>query len=419
MALFAYPAAILDRNLSYLALNEAHAALNGKSQHDHLRRPISEVAPALSAHLDRNFKQVLESGIPLLDRRVLLGHAQEMGTVQPWFVSVAPLQNASAVPAALLFTCREERSASLQLPSSLGDLGARLFQLSTDIAKAQSVQDVVHLILAQALPIIGAIAGGLSLLTDDRTALKVLGASGYDFALIRAWPAVPLSLSIPATDAVQERQSLFLTFPEVQAHYAQAADTPSYAEQAHVALPLMVDDQVIGALTLNFPDRVRFTQGEQNVMTALADNCAQAIVRLQRQESERAERQALEEGATLFRTVFSEASIGVAMVDPRLRIGESNPAFAQLTGLSQVPGTSLMQEGHGLRELGVMVATVRQTRRSMLRQPLLINRQGGAEETLLVDCLPMVNGQGVLTGAACLLRAPFLVEPGLPSRTDT
>jgi len=149
---------------------------------------------------------------------------------------------------------------------------------------------------------------------------------------------VPLTLGIPATQAVNEARALFLTWEDVQTHYPELSGAPTYANMAHVALPLMQDDVVLGCLSLSFGEREAFTPAEQRVMTALAAACAQTITALRSREAEQGAQMAQERTAAFLDSVLASVPTGVAFVDLRLRFLHVNAAFAAYTGRGAVGG---------------------------------------------------------------------------------
>lgn len=57
----------VDRDLRYLRVNEALAALNGKPREEHIGRTVAEVMPAYAATVEPLLRQVLDTGQPILN----------------------------------------------------------------------------------------------------------------------------------------------------------------------------------------------------------------------------------------------------------------------------------------------------------------------------------------------------------------
>ena len=392
--------AVLDRRSRYVALSAAHAQANARSLDDHLGRTVEEMAPSLAYPLGRLLTRVFDSGQALQGERVIRDIPGEPGQVQAWTVDLLPVpgEAGKAALVCVLFTSAEQRRAAMER-SSIPD---RLWELALTLHRAPSVPAVVHTIMEEAVPTTGALAAGLSLLNEDRSALKVLGATGYDAATLHAWPSVPLTLGIPATQAVNEARALFLTWEDVQSLYPELSSAPTYADMAHVALPLMQDDVVLGCLSLSFGDRGAFTPGEQRVMTALAAACAQTITALRSREAEQAARIDQERTAAFLDSIMSRTPAGVAFVDLRLRFLHVNAAFAAYTGreaaaLPEVPWKDALPDW---AEVLTALAIARQTRAASHHQ-LTVSQPDGTRAPVEVNVSPVVSAQGHLLALKC------------------
>jgi PAS domain S-box-containing protein len=62
----------LDRDLRYMRINDALAAINGRSAQDHIGRSIKEIMPEASA-LEPQLRSLLETGEPLRDLEMVAG----------------------------------------------------------------------------------------------------------------------------------------------------------------------------------------------------------------------------------------------------------------------------------------------------------------------------------------------------------
>ncbi|MFD1734441.1 GAF domain-containing protein [Deinococcus malanensis] len=335
--------AVVDRNLRYVALNTRHADANARPLTEHLGVSVDQVAPSLAFPLHRLLKDVFDTGQPALGRRLVRDNPQQPGQVLAWSVDALPVRNAAGAVTAvcLLFTAPPEEGHA----GPTGRIPDRLWALTKTLPTSRSLDDVIRLVMDEAVPTTGAVAAGLALLDEDRTLLKVLGASGYDAVTLHTWPTVPLTLPIPATTAVQEGRALFLTWSDVQEQFSQAATRPTYQGQAHVALPLMQEEVSLGCLTLSFPDRVPFTLAEQTVMGALAETCAQTITSLRLRDAERLARSESQRTAAYLDSVLERSPNGVAFLDVKLRFVRVNAPFAVFSRR----GCRIIRERRGVR----------------------------------------------------------------------
>src|SRR5439155_24581841 len=59
--------AYFDRDLRFVAVNRSLAEINGVPAEEHVGRRVSEVVPGMDASVERDLRQVLETGRALLD----------------------------------------------------------------------------------------------------------------------------------------------------------------------------------------------------------------------------------------------------------------------------------------------------------------------------------------------------------------
>ncbi|WP_045233711.1 PAS domain-containing protein, partial [Deinococcus pimensis] len=79
---------------------------------------------------------------------------------------------------------------------------AALYEVTARLARADTVEDVTHVILTDGLCALGAGRGAVSIVEDGGQYLRVLASRGYDDHLMDAWSRVPLTLATPAAQAV-------------------------------------------------------------------------------------------------------------------------------------------------------------------------------------------------------------------------
>jgi PAS domain S-box-containing protein len=87
--------AFLDRELRYVRINEALAQLNGVPVKDHIGRTVAEVLPEVADVVVPMFRQVLETGEPLLNWELSGETAAAPGEQRYWHETVYPVTNAA------------------------------------------------------------------------------------------------------------------------------------------------------------------------------------------------------------------------------------------------------------------------------------------------------------------------------------
>jgi PAS domain S-box-containing protein len=87
--------AILDRDLRFVRLNQRLAEINGLSIADHVGRTVREIVPDLAATVEPLFRQVLETGEPLLGLEITGETAAQPGVQRTWIENWYPLKAAT------------------------------------------------------------------------------------------------------------------------------------------------------------------------------------------------------------------------------------------------------------------------------------------------------------------------------------
>ncbi|MGH2820447.1 MAG: PAS domain-containing protein [Actinomycetota bacterium] len=86
-----------DRELRYVRLNEALAAMNGPTVEEHLGRRLREVIPDLAGTLEPLYGRVLDTGEPVIDIEVSGETPAQPGRRRYWQASYYPIFEAEAV----------------------------------------------------------------------------------------------------------------------------------------------------------------------------------------------------------------------------------------------------------------------------------------------------------------------------------
>ncbi len=108
---------------------------------------------------------------------------------------------------------------------------------------------------------------------------------------------------------------------------ARRAGADELGRRASCALPLHLNGEVIGALTIYAPEPSDFSAVKVALLTELADDLSYGIGRLR-------DGVALKASEERFRALASEAPIGIAEMSPVALIDYANPRLAEITGRS-------------------------------------------------------------------------------------
>jgi signal transduction histidine kinase/CheY-like chemotaxis protein len=183
---------------------------------------------------------------------------------------------------------------------------SQLQGLSSRLAEATSVEQVMGAFFHQGLAPLGAAAGSVCLLDTAGEALEIVQAMGYSEDLLKSWKLIPLSAPLPLAEAVRERRPIWMpSRTDWATRYPLLAAPTRY--RAAAALPLVANGRALGAIGLSFDEERPFSEDDRAFFTAVAHACAQAIDRAHLYEEERLAHEQVRAAAARLQ-VLAEAS---------------------------------------------------------------------------------------------------------------
>ena len=155
----------------------------------------------------------------------------------------------------------------------------RLRRVAAALSESLAPERVVEVVLEQALPIVGADAAGFALVTDARDALELIASRGYAAQGIEPWKRMSLDRSLPLTDSVRSAEAIWSeSLESLVDDYPDLADAGiPFASLA--AIPLVVEGETIGAISLSYRTAHDFTADERTFLLSVAHEAAQALAR--------------------------------------------------------------------------------------------------------------------------------------------
>jgi PAS domain S-box-containing protein len=207
----------------------------------------------------------------------------------------------------------------------------RLQSLTSAFVRALRHEDVGVVVTGQMREAVGAVAGGLLLLSPDGRELEMVHVTGWERHedVVSAWRTFPATPGIPAVDAMESGSILTIeSMDEFRARYPEIAPLMErVGYPAYAVIPLEIDGRPIGALNYNFAEDHRFTDEERSFLTVLGRQASQAINRTNLFAAE-AEARRLAEAASVqaeaareeARAAYTEAA---ATRDEATRLAES------------------------------------------------------------------------------------------------
>ena len=173
----------------------------------------------------------------------------------------------------------------------------RLYELNAGLSEAVSVNAVARVIVHQGKAVVGSSAASVAIVVDGGRSFQTLYSEDLPREVADSWQRFRASDGLLSTKALHTRQPVFVTsFAEWQKQFpgsAAAAADGGYASSA--SLPLLIENSVVGVLTLNFTAPVNFDAGYTALLRSVAQHCAQALDRARLYESTQAARTAAEE----------------------------------------------------------------------------------------------------------------------------
>ena len=192
------------------------------------------------------------------------------------FMEIVAQMCAHALERARLY---EAERAARRLAEQATERTIRLQTVTARLSQAVTLAQVGEIIISEGTSALDAHRGVLALLNAEADHLEVAQAWGYSPDNARVWQRFPLNSPIPLSDVVRSREPVWLRdLAERDSRYPQLAQIQT-TSQAYAVLPLLVEDRVLGGINFGFDHPRRFDPDERAFMTALAQQCAQALER--------------------------------------------------------------------------------------------------------------------------------------------
>lgn len=200
----------------------------------------------------------------------------DVDTESHTFMQIVAQMCAHALERARLYEA--ERTAR-RLAEQATERTTRLQNVTAGLAQAVTLAQVGEIIISEGTSALDAHRGVLALLNAEADHLEVAQAWGYSPDNARVWQRFPLNSPIPLSDVVRSREPVWLhDLNERNSRYPQLAQIQT-TSQAYAVLPLLVEDRVLGGINFGFDHPRRFDPDERAFITALAQQCAQALER--------------------------------------------------------------------------------------------------------------------------------------------
>ena len=254
---------------------------------------------------DNHYRIVRELGfhsfmvVPLIARGRTLGAVtviscnpdRRFGPDEVDVLSEVARRAAVALDNAKLFD--DQQRARAEAESSAERL-LELQTLATALSRAVTVEEVTKVMGAIKMPNLGSLNRGLWLVNTAAGAVELV--EGFDLrGLDATFASIPLDSPLPAAEVVRTRAAMFISSGEERDARFPDLESVSNRDRAFAAIPLVAEERTLGVFALGFDEDHLFDDHEIRFLTAVADQCAQALARAllydrERHERDRAER---------------------------------------------------------------------------------------------------------------------------------
>ncbi len=176
---------------------------------------------------------------------------------------------------------------------------ARLQRVTAALSGALTPEQVARIIICEGLAALEADAGSIFALSDDRQWLVSLDFHGYPSDLALRHTRSSVDAPTPLSEALATCALVLIPTPELMLarwpHLAEAQGRTG--DQTAVAVPLLADGAALGVLYVAFRALRSFDSADLDVLTTLAQQCAQALERARLYAAERQARAVAEQAA--------------------------------------------------------------------------------------------------------------------------
>ena len=176
---------------------------------------------------------------------------------------------------------KEARHQAERIAARIG----RLQTVTAALSGALTPKAVAEVCLGPGAAAVGADAGIVWLVGADERKLRLVAAAGLPKQSARSRRGVPVTSALPAAEVFRTGSPRFL---DSAAAIAAAAPTLSReGVEAIALLPLGVHGRTIGLIEFCFSERRVFDEHDRELLSAIADQCAQALERARLYTAER------------------------------------------------------------------------------------------------------------------------------------
>ncbi|MER7877449.1 SpoIIE family protein phosphatase [Streptomyces solisilvae] len=218
-------------------------------------------------------------------------------TDRRWYrMRLVPVVDGLTVYAADITERRLREAGQAAAERAAAQRTARVTELTTALAEALTMRDVVNAIAQRVLPPFG--ASGFVVQLIEGSVIRIAGSVGYGRDFLDTIEGSSVDDVSPVSEVYQSRRPVFIDSPEEYiARYPSMGWRPSAAaKSAWAFLPLTVSGRAIGCQVVSFAEPRHLNGEERALLTALSGLTAQAIERARLYDTEHTRAKELQRG---------------------------------------------------------------------------------------------------------------------------
>ena len=305
-----------DRDLRYVRVNEALARINELPAEEHVGRTFHEVVPQLAEELERIARGVLETKEAVIGLEIDAGTPTSPEVLRHWRASYYPVIGVDGEPigvGAVVEETTERRSAEERERAARAEAEAaaatlrKLERVSQAALEHLSLQDLLDALLERIVEVLEADTAAILLVEADAKlhVRATAGGLGGDSTI-----GIPIGAGMAGRVAANRQPLLVPDLSKVDLYRSTLRDR---GINSIVAIPLVVEDTVIGVLHAGSEAYAQFVEDDARLLELIADRIALAINQASLYEAEQVAQRRLrflgEAGALLGSSLHVEKTL--------------------------------------------------------------------------------------------------------------
>lgn len=204
-----------------------------------------------------------------------------------------------------------------------------LQRITGRLSGAISYEQVAAVILDEAQNVLGCSSSSIYLMSDDQQSLEIVTQQGISKENQQQYGRIPLTLKGPLLDAVNQHHPVWIhdstEYGRLYPHLMTAIRRNG--TEASACFPLIAREITIGGISLSYASARRFDESERALLTAIMQQCGQALERARLYDAER-------RNEAQMRLITDSLPVLIAYVDQEERYQFNNHAYERWFGYS-------------------------------------------------------------------------------------